>query len=231
MLLRPRNLISVFSAIILLSCHKGNTIEENIETKVYGRIYDEVNKLPIANMKLVISESINDSRHFIGNWPTFIQNLDSTFTDEDGFYEMNFITSGRGDTYFISQEEVDSVWTYFQNSIEIFDLGSEVQVKYNFLTLFPTTLKITIENDVQFLPISFFHLYSDFSINLNEIKQTGVELTRNTFIDKNSPQKYDFVRTTPDGVYQRATIIVPETYTTNKTEFELIVSDSDFKNQ
>jgi hypothetical protein len=96
---------------VLLNSGCGDTFEqEGIMTTVYGKAYDWQNRLPVAGQLLIVVES---NKKPIAAPPgsklTNMQHLDSAYTDEDGKYEITFVTTGRGDTYHILPARSDSV--------------------------------------------------------------------------------------------------------------------------
>lgn len=159
-----------------------------------------------------------------GSTLTDIRHLDSAYTDEEGNYEITFITTGRGDTYHILPARSDSVWT-FHGQEEIKPLGTSKEINFQYLHLYPATLRIRLNNDVEHLPIRIGH---NRTLGLEAIQETGKEVVRHLYIDKNHPQEIRFWRTTQTG-YQSASFTLPATHSTEPTEFELTVSNSDFK--
>tara|TARA_R110002096_G_scaffold276700_1_gene470732 strand:+ start:21432 stop:22145 length:714 start_codon:yes stop_codon:yes gene_type:complete len=222
--------------LFLTSCE--DTFEPSgIETRVFGRMYDTQNQLPLTNHKLRIGES-NLIPGF-GPAPNidFIQYIDSTTTDSEGYFDFVFKTSGLGDIY---QLEVDYNYdNYFgltdenvfglnqEYRTELEDLGEDKELNFEVLFFFPVNLKITLNSDVQFLPIRIRQPYSRVTDNLTE---TGVEINRIYYIDKNSNWQILLTRNTSDGQRQRVVIDMPATNNTGLSEFEFNINDDDFEN-
>ena len=224
----------LFLMLLLSSCE--DTFEPSgIETRVFGQMYDSQNELPLTNHKLRIGE-YNLIPGF-GSAPNidFIQYVDSTTTDSAGSFDFVFTTSGQGDRY---QLEVDFDFdTYATNDgnffgllnqeyrTELESLGEDKEINYEVLFVFPVNLKITLDSDVQFLPIRIREPYYRATNNLTE---TGVENVRLYYVDKNSSWQVELTRTTSEGQAQRVIFDMPATNSTELTEFEFYVNDNDF---
>ena len=226
------NLILVFA--LFQSCEDLQE-PSGIETRVFGRMYDNQNQIPLTNHKLRIGE-YNLIPGF-GSAPNieFIQFVDSTLTDSDGYYDFTFSTSGQGDRY---QLEVDFDFdTYATNDGNFFGLlnqeyhteieNLEVDTELNFevLFVFPVNIKITLDSDVQFLPVRIQKPYYRATNNLTE---TGIEISRLYYVDKNSSWQIELKRTTSEGQRQRVILDMPATNSSELTEFEIFVNDNDF---
>tara|TARA_B110001450_G_C17484023_1_gene425436 strand:+ start:93 stop:806 length:714 start_codon:yes stop_codon:yes gene_type:complete len=227
------NLILVFT--FFQSCEDLQE-PSGIETRVFGRMYDNQNQLPLTNHKLRIGEYnlIPGS----GSAPNieFIQYVDSTLTDLDGYYDFTFSTSGQGDRYKL---EVDFDFdTYATNDgnffgllnqeyhTEIENLEVDTELNYEILFVFPVNIKITLDSDVQFLPIRIQKPYYRATNNLTE---TGIEITRLFYVDKNSNWEIILRRTKSDGQNQRVIMEMPATNSSDLTEFEISINDNDFE--
>lgn len=196
---------------------------EGIESSVYGTVYDSVNDLPVVNQKLLIVESNANGFYSLRD---FIQILDSTQTDANGFYEMNFTTSGKGDTYSILPERQNNIWVGYQDAIEIENLDSETKIDFNFLHLYPAVLNIRLESDVENLPVGVTHRYRGSTYIF--INETDKVIQERIFIDKNKLQLIKIFRkislnTSEDFIY-----VIPVTNTTEETEYNINVSNADF---
>ncbi|WP_445732189.1 hypothetical protein [Mariniflexile sp.] len=229
----------LLSLTILLFTSCEDTFEPSgIETRVFGRMYDSQNQLPLANHKLRIGE-YNLIPGF-GSAPNidFIQYVDSTTTNSSGYFDFVFTTSGQGDRY---QLEIDYNYDNFfklndenvfgllsqQHRTELENLGGDTEINFEVLFFFPVNLKITLNSDVQFLPIRIREPYSRVADNLTE---TGVENSRIFYIDKNSNWQILLTRNTSDGQRQRVVIDMPATNNTGLSEFEFNINDDDFEN-
>jgi len=196
---------------------------EGIESSVYGTVYDSVNDMPVVDQKLLIIES--NANGFYSR-REFIQILDSTQTDANGFYEMNFTTSGKGDTYSVLPERQDNIWTYYQDAIEIENLNSETKVDFNFLLLYPAVLNIRLESDVENLPVGVTHRYRGSTYIF--INETDKLIQEKIFIDKNQPQVIKIFRNISLNESENFSYVIPVTNTTEETEYNIDVSNADF---
>jgi hypothetical protein len=198
---------------------------EGIESSVYGTVYDSVNDMPVVDQKLLIVESNVNGFY---NLREFIQILDSTQTDINGFYEMNFTTSGKGDTYSVQPERQENNWTYYQDAIQIENLNSEPKVDFNFLHLYAAVLNIRLESDVENLPVGVTHRYHGFSYIF--INETDKAIQERIFIDKNQPQFIKIFRNISLNKSENFIYVIPATNTTEGTEYNINVRNSDFVN-
>ncbi|MFT5891311.1 MAG: hypothetical protein ACI9Y7_001412 [Dokdonia sp.] len=226
-------LMLLLSLLAFISCE--DTFEPiGIETRVFGRMYDSQNQLPLADQQLRIAE-YNRIPGF-GSVPNtdFIQYLDSTLTDSQGFYDFSFTTSGLGDRYILETQPIqepqiinDFIFGFRNQEFltEIEDLGESTELNFEVQFLYPVNLKITLDPNVQFLPIKIARPFVSGSDNLT---QTGIEDSRLFYIDKNSSSLVILVRTTPEGQRERVIIEMDATNTTDLTEFEIYIEDSDF---
>lgn len=229
---------SLLLLLMLLFTSCEDTFEPSgIETRVFGRMYDSENQMPLDNHKLRVGES-NLIPGF-GSAPNvdFIQYVDSTTTDSDGYFDFTFTTSGQGDIY---QLEVDHNYdNYFGLTdenvfgllnqgfrIELENLGEDKELNFEVLYFFPVNLKFTLNSDVQFLPIRIREPYSRVTDNLTE---TGIEISRIYYIDKNSNWQIELTRTTDEGQAQRVVFDMPATNSTELTELEFNINDDDFE--
>ncbi len=61
------------------------------------------------------------------------------------------------------------------------------------------------------------------------LTETGVEISRIYYIDKNSNWQIELTRTTPEGQAQRVIFDMPATNSTELTELEFNINDDDFE--
>jgi len=196
---------------------------EGIESSVYGTIYDSVNDMPVVDQKVLIVESNANGFYSLRE---FIQILDSTQTDANGFYEMNFTTSGKGDTYSVLPKKRSNIWTGYQDAVEIENLNSETKVDFDFLHLYPAVLNIWLENDVENLPVGVTHRYRGSTYIF--INETDKIIQERIFIDKNQPQVIKIFRNISLNESENFNYIIPVTNTTEETEYNIDVSNADF---
>ncbi|SHJ16612.1 hypothetical protein [Flavobacterium haoranii] len=212
---------------ILFSSCESDPIEANIQTTVQGVIFDNVNQEPIVNQELIISEY---KKRFVSDGGTaydFIQNVGSTITDSNGNYHLTFSTSGKGDYYTISPSHNNLIWNYYQDKLEIGNIGSNNVFNYNFLKLYPCILTINT-NNIQNIPLHISHFLTLNSELSNITEYNGTE-TRTIYIDKNTNQEVKFYRNITPNNSQIATIVIPATNINQQTTFEINLSDSDFQ--
>src|SRR5690606_11615437 len=83
--------------ILFVSC-ESDPIEAGVVTNIQGVVFDDWNKIPFENLKIKVGEFKSE---FSGITYTnhFIQWIDSTYTDQNGHYDLDFKTSGQGDHY------------------------------------------------------------------------------------------------------------------------------------
>lgn len=216
-----------FLIFFLTSCIEDTFEPSGIETRVFGRVFDNVNDLPVVNQKILISEWNSVPQFSPGPNANFIQILDSTYTDLNGYYAITFKTSGQGDLYYINYEDNNSFWTYYRNPVEIENLGTDTEVNYNFLHLYPVNLLITLAPDVEYLSVRLRSTFTFFTTP-DWLTTTNVQYTRQIFTDKNTEEQISFYRTKPDGHKQIATFTIPATNTTELTEFDVYITNDDF---
>ena len=212
---------------ILFSSCESDPIEANIQTTVQGVIFDNVNQEPIVNQEIIISEY---KKRFVSDGGTaynFIQNVGSTFTDSNGHYQLTFLTSGEGDYYTISPTHNNLIWNYYQDRLEIENIGSNNVFNFDFLNLYPCILTINT-NNIQNIPLHISHFLTS-AIELDDVTEYNGSVTRTIYVDKNSNQEVKFYRNITTNTSQVATVIIPATNNNQQTTFEINLSDSDFQ--
>ncbi|WP_442845682.1 hypothetical protein [Leeuwenhoekiella sp. H156] len=220
--------LSILPLVFFLAC-EDSFEPAGIETRVFGRVYDDANELPIANQKLLVSEWNSVPQFSPGPNDDFVQYLDSTYTDINGYYELTFTTTGKGDLYFLEYEYDESYWNFYQSRVEIQNLGTDTtEVNYNFLHLYPVNLRITLAPDVENLPIRISPYFTNFR-STDWLTEVDKQYTRTILTDKNREERIRFIRTKSDGKnYQEFNYSLPATNTTELTEFEIYISNDDF---
>tara|TARA_R110002051_G_C8596933_1_gene479775 strand:+ start:105 stop:749 length:645 start_codon:yes stop_codon:yes gene_type:complete len=211
-----------------MECDEDNFEPSEIETRIYGRMYDSENGIPIVNQQLKISEYNRIPGSFYGQFE-FIQHLDSIKTDSQGFFNLTFKTSGKGDHYELSFQ-FDNYFNLkgLNNVMEIENIGVDNELNFDFTHLYPVTLKITLDNNVEFLPIRINPSFPQYYPSSNNITQTGIEFQRSIYTNKNSEQVITFNRTKPNGKRQWYIYRLPATNTTNLTETEIFIKNENF---
>lgn len=225
----PYFLLQMIALGFFISCSSDDFKENSgIETRVFGRAYDHVNNIPVVNKKLIISEWNSVPQVSPGPNEDFIQFLDSTYTDEEGYYDFTFTTSGQGDVYYIDYEYEVDIWSYYKDRVEIENLGADNEVDYNFQYFYPVDLKITLQDDHILLPVTVRPRLGRSLSDSNEFTETNVTYTYRVLTSKVHSQEINFTRRTSEGTFQRATFILPPANTTELTEFEIFVSEEDY---
>lgn len=212
------------SLFMSMKC-EDELVPQGTQVNVHGRIYDEENQLPVVNHKLTVSEF--NERPIAsppGSREDYIGDLGIVYTDENGYYDLTFTTSGRGDTYYIRYERNDYLWTYWQDQVEL-DVTISNEVNFDFRHLYSATLKIIVADDLEYLPVVIIH---STTYSLSSLTESG-ENTRPILIDKNAPVKIEFRRRMPDDSLQKAFFEFPPTNTTEPTEFEIHLTNDDFQ--
>ncbi|MUP46507.1 hypothetical protein E0K83_12240 [Gramella sp. BOM4] len=220
-------IILVSTFCMCLKC-EDSMLPEGIETKVYGQIYDQINDRPVINQKLIIQELNHEPGFQIGSNIDYIADIDSTFTDENGKYELVFETTGQGDTYQIFSPRTKQVWTYYQDAIEIEDIGASNEIDFNFLHLYPVNLLINVNEDFNFLPVRISHRYT-LNRSLEDIETISNEINRQIYIPLNFGQTVDFYRTKPDGQNQVYSFEIPPVTTGEPFNLEIELKNSNFE--
>ncbi|AUC75673.1 hypothetical protein [Olleya sp. Bg11-27] len=209
-------------ACLLLSCNKDDALDEGIETKVFGRIYDTPNDIPFENLKLKIAEYKTDPDGLFVSYD-FVQFLDSTYTDSNGNYDFTFETSGAGNYYRLFVEEDIDIWTYLYDAVPI-EIGLDNKWDFDFLHLYPVNLLITL-NNIEYTPV---HINSYIYPHLESIEITNSEIIRTLYTDKNTDTQINFRRETTPNVFENYSVIVPASNTIESINFSINIENSDF---
>ncbi len=221
-----------FPLLFLNALCEADPLEEGIETRVYGKVYDEVNEIPIENYKIFVAEYKDRFRPGSGGSNNdFIQYVDSTITDSSGNFDFIFTTSGQGNSYEIHLNDDIRFWDYYDSQKEISNVGDDNEINFDVLKLFPAKLNIILDN-VDFTPIYIEHFFtSDFgsrrqlpSITINN----GTEV-RQILIDKTSKQIIKFYRNLSNSESQLFEVEIPATETSSLTEFDIILKNEFFQ--
>lgn len=225
----------LFLALFLnMECQcEEETLVQGLETRVNGNIFDELNQLPVASQKLYIGEYEDHFALDGGHREYLIQNLDSTYTDENGNYDMVFTTSGQGSLYKIMPEQTSSIWTYFQEPIRVENIESDNEINFDFMNLFPCTLNITL-NSIEHLPIiihSPVAVTSGYTFdvnNLDEINNDSSFVTRLIYLNTNGYSWINFYRKKNGAIEQVASFEILPTNATEPFEFNINLTNDDF---
>lgn len=148
----------IFTLLFLMSDCEGpvTPVTPNIETKVRGHIYGvdkNWKKKGVSDIKIKVSEYLRYQNGFPNpSTYEFIQFVDSTFTDENGDYNLSFSTTGEGSNYFIEIVE-PSGYHFFTQKKEIDSLGKTNTIQdIQCRILYPVELQIET-GDITTYPI------------------------------------------------------------------------------
>ncbi|HRZ33039.1 MAG TPA: hypothetical protein P5335_11730 [Flavobacterium sp.] len=212
--------------LIFISCDEDKPIEAGIETRVSGHINDIFDAAtPIENFKIKLGEYRRDFSFDGGAYDVFIKFIDSTITNNEGYYDLTFTTTGNGSRYKIHCEQTDQVWTIYQDPVLITNIGGENQIDFGFIHLYPVDLRITL-TDVDNLPIQISGQLHPFS--LGRLDENNIEYIRRIYVSKLEGQEIRFYKTLADGTVQIAQFSFPATNSTILTEFNINLTNADF---
>lgn len=207
---------------IFVSCEK-EPIKEGVVTNIQGIISDGRNQLPFENLKLKVGE-YKSRRAGIYMTYEFIKWIDSTYTNSEGYYNLDFVTSGKGDNYRLHVVENIDTWTYYFDPIDIYMIGKDNNRNLDFLHLYPINLVIEL-NNLEAVPIEIdVDLFSD----LEDINSNTGTIERTLYCDKNTDSKIIFRRKTANGIYQNFTVVVPASNSSSLTTYNLTLNNTDF---
>ncbi len=220
--------ITLISFLCMCMKCKDSMLPEGIETTVKGNIYDRRNDIPVANQKLVIQELNYEPGFQIGSNINHFAEIDSTYTNENGDYEITFTTTGNGDSYQIFSQRTNQIWIYQQNAVRIENIGSSNEINFNFLHLYPIILIIKINSELDFLPIRIHHRYT-LNRSLEDINTISNEIIKQVYVPLNEVQTVEFYRTKPDGQSQVFIKEIQPVITIEPVNIEIEIKNSDFE--
>lgn len=227
-----RKILIYFIICILFMNMKCEDTEEDylpagIETRVYGNIYDDFNNLPVSNQKLVVAEYQRDFRFDGGVYDVFVQELDSITSDINGNFDFIFETGGMGTEYKIYPRHNPSIWTGYEGTRNIENIGNEEQTDFNYNHLTRCTLIINIDNvDFAPFPISIF---SSQNYNTEDIVESNGIVERTVYLFPNSDETLFIGRTLDDGTRQTAMFSVPASNSLDDRIFEVTLTNDNFE--
>ncbi|MEX0360727.1 MAG: hypothetical protein AB3N10_07020, partial [Allomuricauda sp.] len=151
------------TALILLSCEK-EPLPAGIATRVHGRVFDEVNQIPISSLKIRVEEW-----NAIGTFPGIVDSfkgfIDSVDTDFNGDYDLTFETTGKGTWYTLSlasREDITFIRSW-KKRIDTTNIGASEQVNFEVLKLYPVNLVIKTTESFQY-PICISTIHEPYDI-------------------------------------------------------------------
>lgn len=210
-------------SLLVYGC-ESDPLKEGIESSVQGKVFDSFNNIPFENVKLKIAEYKIQPAGIYTTYE-FIKWIDSTYTDANGEYNLKFKTSGKGDFYSIHVGEKIDLWTFYYDPIKIDKIGGNNIRNLDFLHLYPTNLKITL-NNLDYTPIDIdVNLFSD----LPKIETGTGEIERLLYSNKREETKITFRRKNSKNEQESYSITIPRLNTSNLTDYNITLNNADFK--
>jgi hypothetical protein len=222
-----KNIFYLCIVLLCIGCEKDpEPVRGGVETQVSGRIYDNINDLPLAGQKIKIAEYKTKYMNYgsVGSNEDFIGFIDSTYTDVSGNYDFIFKTTGNGNVYRVMYFETEDVRSY-EEPFEIEKIGEPQHFDFFGLQLYPQDLKI-ITTDLSIVPVEIYVKGKPYIIP--DLTESNVEVTRRIYVDKNSVYNVNFQRRKPDYSMQDFKLEFPATGTTEITQQNITIHDSDF---
>ncbi|KAA5823810.1 hypothetical protein FPF71_14055 [Algibacter amylolyticus] len=216
-------ILSLFS-LLLISCEK-EPIPANIETLVYGKIYDSTNDIPIVNEKIKIAEyktiGVPSGISYI-----FQGFVDSTTTDINGEYSLPFNTTGNGNLYQIQLDFNEQVHIpNLTESIQEENIGTQKEQNFEALRLYPINLRIITSDEIN----QEIHIHKQHpSRQIDPIPALNQNSVRRIWVDKNVENEINFqiLTTSP---YLNHSITIPLNNTSELYEYQVEISSTDFQ--
>ncbi|OXA81335.1 hypothetical protein B0A65_03515 [Flavobacterium frigidimaris] len=225
--------------VSMAGCRKDPVlIKSGIETRVFGKLTDYRDK-PISNLKVKVGEFkvTSNSVFDISLDYEFIQDVDSTYTDDKGNYNFTFKTSGKGNFYslyfgeYTKKNEPQVIWEPFliditDSSNDMKYIGKEFEFNtINLIELYPCQITFKT-NNLSTFPLTPIHNLT-YSFNLDQITANGTSV-QTIYIQKYLKETVNLSRF-KDGVIQRATYEFPASNFEGITYQTIIVEENDFK--
>ncbi|MEM5566066.1 hypothetical protein WNY78_13170 [Psychroserpens sp. AS72] len=189
-----------------------------IETTVSGNIVDEYMDIPLEGIKLRLRENLQ-------NMPS--RYIDSTLTDIDGYYTLNFTTSGEGVRYYIETVPSDSALILSNTIKEIDHIGQFNTIDFNGIKLYPFTFNITGEN-----LIDGSITFSNVSFDNDDIEPLfGSNFVYTRYLRANPLWTFSMVfkRTLEDGTNQEYFYGLSPTLNFDQNEFNITLTNDLFE--
>lgn len=225
-----KNIFLFFVFLLCMGCDKDREpISAGVETPLNGKVFDYSNELPLVNQKVVVEEYIKT--HSFGavapNYD-FKGRIDSTYTDNNGYFDFRFTTTGNGNFYRVVFEPTQDV----QNNSDTFDidkkdLGIPYQHNFSGIQLYPLTLKI-MPKDLNALPVKVSTDFPSKPFWLDNINENNVEVTRHMYVDKNSKVSLQFIMILPPYDEKYYFVEFPAFGTTTPAEQYIELDNIDF---
>ncbi|MGC1473394.1 MAG: hypothetical protein WA775_12450 [Psychroserpens sp.] len=216
-------ILSLYS-LLFISCEK-EPIPADLETLIFGQIYDSTNDLPIINKKLKIAE-YREVGTFSGTSYIFNGFIDSTYTNINGEYNLPFRTTGNGRSYLIQIEYDNEV--YISNSDENIQddiIGEQLELNFEALQLYPVDLRVITTNIIN----QEITVYQQFPGGITDrIAPATQNSVRRIWVDKNIANGINFSIREPNPNLNYD-IEIPINNTTELYEYEVEINSTDFQ--
>ncbi|WP_422348286.1 hypothetical protein [Flagellimonas sp.] len=217
-----KNTVFVLLIIMQIIACESPPLPSGIQTRVYGKIYDDVNQTAISNAKIRILEWTITST-FSGPAYSFKGYVDSTDTGPTGDYDIIFETTGKGNNYELEIKSREDVWFRDKTTyIEEVNLGGSEQIDFEALKLFP--IKLIVKTSESFAhPIL---IYSDFPDDrIEEHPAFEISSERIVWLDKNKENRIGFVIYGEKTLRTERFVIVANSKTIETVELALALED------
>lgn len=216
----------ILLCLLSLSCD-SDPIEAGVVTNIQGVVFDDWNKIPFENLKIKVGEFKSE---FSGITYTnhFIQWIDSTYTDQNGYYDLDFKTSGQGDHYELRFQRDENVWFHPSMSYaEIDSIGTTNYQDFDFVHLYPIKLVIDL-NNIDQLPIAMYVQYYR-NQELENITSGSGTVERIIYANKHTHTELNFLRIDAPDESDLFEVLIPASNTSELTKVNLTINNSDFK--
>lgn len=215
--------ILLLMPMLMMKCEE-DPIKEGIQTHVSGRIFDNENQIPVTGHMVFIQEYEGHFAFDGGGTDVFRGYIDSVATDANGYYQLDFTTTGNGTAYRVAAASTNDTYGYLE-PIEIMNPGQDTEVDFWLTHLYPVNLKVTL-NNVSSLPVNIYPELRPYTTA--PLEENGTELTRLIYVNKNHSSTVFFTHQLPDYTNKGFHITIPQTGTTEPVDFPITISDSDF---
>ncbi|TYC07441.1 hypothetical protein ES677_15050 [Bizionia gelidisalsuginis] len=221
-----KNLILILSffSLLFISCEK-EPIPANIETLVFGKIYDSTNDIPIVNEKVKLAE-FSTQGTFAGTNYIFKGYIDSTTTDMNGNFILPFNTTGNGNKYSIQLDYTENVHIpNLEEFIQDENVGGQEEFIFEALKLYPIDLRIITTDNIS----QEINIYKQFpERQIAPIPPSSQNSVRRIWADKNVENAINF-QIRENSSTLNYNIVIPLNNTTELYEFEVEINSADFQ--
>ena len=209
---------------VFISC-EDESIPAEVETIVYGRIFDSTNNIPIINEKIKLAE-FRTQGTFAGTNYIFKGFVASTTTNSNGDFVLPFKTSGDGNKYQIQVQYNNEVHIpNLEEFIKDENIGGQEEFLFEALRLYPVDLRIITTDQIN-QQISVYKQFPERTIT--PIPPSTQNSIKTIWIDKNVLNKINFRLENSKPVLNHF-ITIPLNNTTSIYEYEVQIKPSDFQ--